>query len=158
MADLVCNIAKGRVAELHHRVQTNDPANSALVVVPVDAGAVTDATLRDLDTLAAILGAGVTERTANGWARKTLTDADLPAIGPDDTNDRMDVDLPDQTWLTVSGGAGNATTDLIICYDADTTGGTDANLIPLVILDFVVTPDGSDVVWQLHASGYFRAA
>lgn len=155
MADLVFNIAKGRVAELYNRVDTNDPANSALVIVPVDVGAVTDATLRDFDTLAAILAGGVTERTTGGWSRKTLTGADLSAFAPDDTNDRVDVDIPDQTWTAVTAGA---VTDLIVCYDNDTTAGTDSNLIPLTLHDFPITPDGSDVVAQINAAGFYRAS
>lgn len=155
MADIVFNIAKGRVAELYNRVDTNDAANSALVIVPVDVAAVTDATLRDFDTLAAILAGGVTERTTGGWNRKTLTDADLVAFAPDDTNDRVDLDIPDQTWTAVSAGA---VTDLIICYDNDTTAGTDANLVPLTLHDFAITPDGSDVVAVINAAGFFRAS
>lgn len=155
MADLVFNISKGRVAELYNRVDTNDGANSALVIVPVDVAAVTDATLRDFDTLALILAGGVTERTTGGWNRKTLTDVDLAAFAPDDTNDRVDVDIPDQTWTAVSAGA---VTDLIICYDNDTTAGTDANLIPLTLHDFPITPDGSDVVAVIAAAGFFRAS
>lgn len=155
MADIVFNIAKGRVAELYNRVDTNDAANSALVIVPVDVAAVTDATLRDFDTLAAILAGGVTERTTGGWNRKTLTDADLVAFAADDTNDRVDLDIPDQTWTAVSAGA---VTDLIICYDNDTTAGTDANLVPLTLHDFAITPDGSDVVAVINAAGFFRAS
>lgn len=155
MADLVFNIAKGRVAELYNRVDTNDAANAALVIVPVDVAAVTDATLRDFDTLAAILAGGVTERTTGGWNRKTLTDADLVAFAADDTNDRVDLDIPDQTWTAVSAGA---VTDLIICYDNDTTGGTDTNLIPLTMHDFAITPDGSDVQAVIAAVGFFRAS
>lgn len=155
MADLVFNIAKGRVAELYNRVDSNDPANSALIVIPVDVGAVTDATLRDFATFAAITGGGVTERTTGGWNRKTLTDVDLAAFAADDTNDRVDVDIPDQTWTAVTAGA---VTDLIICYDADTTTGTDANLIPLTLHDFPITPDGSDVVVQIAATGFYRAS
>lgn len=34
MADLVFNIAKGRVVELFNRVDANDPANSAIRGVP----------------------------------------------------------------------------------------------------------------------------
>lgn len=153
MADIVFNIAKGRVAELYNRVQTNDPANSALIIVPVDVGAVTDATIRDFDTLAAVLAGGVTERAATGWNRKTITDAALSAFAPDDTNDRVDLDTADQTWTAVT--AGNVT-DLIICYDNDTTAGTDANLIPLTMHDFTITPDGSDV--QVLVAGFFRAS
>lgn len=153
MADIVFNIAKGRVAELYNRVDSNDPANSALVIVPVDVGATTDATIRDFDTLAAVLAGGVTERSTGGWGRKTLTDTDLAAMAVDDTNDRMPLDLPDQTWTAVTAGA---VTDLVICYDADTTAGTDANIIPLTMHDFAITPDGSDVVAQI--TDFFRAS
>lgn len=155
MADLVFNIAKGRVVELFRRVDANDPANSALILVPVDVAAVSDATLRDFDTLSAITAGGVTERTTGGWNRKTLTDADITFPAPDDTNDRYDIDIPDQTWTAVTAGA---VTDLILCYDPDTTAGTDADLIPLCLYDFAITPDGSDVVAVVNAAGFFRAA
>lgn len=153
MSDFVFNIAKGRVAELFNRVDTNDPTNSAIIIVPIDRGAATDATLKDLDTLTAVLAAGVTERTTNGWARKTLTEADLAALAVDDTNDRMPATIPQQTWAAVTGGA---VTDLVFCYDSDTTSGTDANLIPLVCSAFAITPDGSDVV--LAAGDIYRAS
>lgn len=154
MADFVFNIAKGRTVELYNRVDSNDPANSALIVVPVDVGATTDATIKDFDTLAQVLAGGVTERTTGGWNRKTLTDTDLAAWAPDDTNDRVDVDMPDVTWTGVSTGA---VTDYIVCYDNDTTAGTDANLIPLTQHDFPITPDGSDVTAVIAATGFFRA-
>jgi hypothetical protein len=155
MADFVMNIAKGRVAEFYNRVDTNDPAASALIIVPVDVGVTTDATIKDFDTLAAILAGGVTERTTGGWNRKTLTDADIVAFAADDTNDRVDLDIADQTWTAVSAGA---VTDLIICYDNDTAAGTDANLIPLTQHDFTINPDGSDVVAVIAAAGFFRAS
>lgn len=156
MADFVFNIAKGRVAELFNRVQTNDGANSALIVVAINANGVTDATLKDCDTLAAVLATAADEVTNTGYARKTITDSGLSAISPDDTNDRMDLDFADQTWTGVA--AGDAWTDLLICFDADTTAGTDANIIPLTQHDFAVTPDGSDIVAQLNAAGFYRAA
>lgn len=154
MPDLVFNIAKGRVAELYNRVKSNDPAASTLTIVPVDVAAVSDATLRDFDTLAAILAGGVTERNATGWSRKVLADTDLVVFAPDDANDRVDIDVPDQTWTTVTAGA---VTDLIICYDPAGTGTTSA-MIPLTLHDFSVTPDGSDVVAQIAATGFYRAA
>ena len=156
MADLVFNIAKGRVAELYNRVDSNDPTNSALVIVALVATA-TDAVMRDYDTLSALLGdANVAEATNTGYARKTLTDTDLAAFAADDTNDRVDLDIPDPTWTAVA--AGDNWTDLVICYDDDTTGGTDANLIPLTLHDFAVTPDGSDITAQIAAAGFFRAS
>jgi hypothetical protein len=141
MANIVFNIAKGSVVEYFRRVDSNDPANSAIIVVPVDAGATSDATARDYDTLSAAL-AGLTERSTGGWNRKTLTDADIATPAVDDTGDTFSVTIPDQTWTAVTTGA---VTDLLICYDNDTTAGTDANIIPLLLLDFAITPDGSDV-------------
>lgn len=157
MADFVFNIAKGRVVEHYNRVENNDPAASALILVPINATA-TDATMRDYDDLAALLGdANVSELTAGGWNRKTLTDAELAALpAPDDANDRYEVDIPDQTWTAVAGG--NDSTDLVICYDPDTGAGTDANIIPLTLHDFAVTTDGSDVIAQIDAAGFFRAS
>lgn len=155
MANLVLNIGLGRVAELYNRVDTNDPAASALVVVAIDANGDTDATIRDRDDLSALLGGTSNEVTNSGYARKVLTDADIVAFAPDDVNDRVDLDIPDQTWTAVA--AGTAWTDLLICYDNDTAAGTDANIIPLTLHDFAVTPDGSDITAQIAAAGFFRA-
>lgn len=155
MANLVLNIGLGRVAELYNRVDTNDPANSALVIVAIDAGADTDATIRDRDDLSTLLAGTSNEVTNSGYARKVLTDADIVAFAPDDTNDRVDLDIPDQTWTGI--GAGTAWTDLLICYDNDTTAGTDSNIIPLTLHDFAVTPDGSDITAQIAAAGFYRA-
>lgn len=156
MADFVFNIAKGRVAEYYNRVDGNDPANSALVIVAIDANGDTDATMKDRDDLAALLGGIANEVTNVNYARKVLTDADIAALAPDDANDRMDVDIPDQTFSAIA--AGTAWTDLIVCYDPDTTVGTDADLIPLTCHDFAVTPDGSDIVAQIAAAGFYRAS
>lgn len=160
MADFAFNISKGRAVEFYHRVENNDPANSAFILVPVDVGATSDATIQDFDTLAAVLAGGVTERTTNGWTRKTLTDADLPAIpAPDDTNNRFDIGagLATQTWTAVAS-AGGAVTDLLLCYDNDTTAGTDSNIVPVAQYDFVINPDGSDVQAVISASGFYRAS
>lgn len=155
MADFVFNIAKGKIAEYAARINANDPANSAFIIVPVDVAAVTDATIRDFATLAAVTAGGVTERSTSGWNRKTLTDASSITITVDNTNDRVDIDIPDQTWTAVTAGA---VTDLLLCYDSDTTGGTDANIVPLSQHDFAITPDGSDVTAQIAAAGILRAA
>lgn len=156
MADFVFNIAKGRVAELYNRVDLNDPTNSALVVAVFNA-ADTDAAIVDVDTLAAIEAlASTAEVTNTNYARKVLTDTDLVAFAPDDVNDRVDLDIPDQVWTAVA--AGDAWTDLVICYDSDTTAGTDANIVPCTWHDFAFTPNGGDVTAQIGATGFFRAS
>jgi hypothetical protein len=159
VADFVFNVALGRVAELYNRVDTNDPANSALIIVALkSSGISSDATLKDVDTLAAVLASGTTvEATNTGYARKILTDTELSAMTPDDANDRMDIDIPDQTWTGVQA-TGGAWGKLLVCYDADTTGGTDSNIIPLTAHDFAVTPDGSDIQAVIAATGFYRAS
>lgn len=157
MANFVFNIAKGRVVEYVNRVDSNDPTNSALIIVVLaTSGLESDATLIDKDDLAAVVAGTTNEVTNTNYARKTLTDSDIALSAPDDTNDRYDVDIPDQTWTAVA--AGDGWSKLLVCYDSDTTGGTDANIIPLTAHDFVVTPDGSDITAQIAAAGFFRAA
>lgn len=155
MPDYVFNVAKGRAAELYKRVDDGDPANARLLVVPINT-ATADGTLQDLDTLAAVLGdAGTTEASGSGWTRKTITAADI-AYAPDDTNNRVDLDIPDQTWTAVSSAT--ASTDLLICYIPDgVTPGADSTVIPLSQHDFAVTPDGSDITAQIATAGFFRA-
>jgi hypothetical protein len=149
----VFNIAKGRVGEFYNRVKSNDPANSALVLC-LFTGAGTDATLRDLDTLAAIeADAGFAEVVHASYARKVLTDSDLAALpAPDDANDKYVLDLPNQIWLALAGGA--SITRLIVGYDPDTTAGTDANIIPLTFHDFVTTASGADVTANFNANWF----
>lgn len=153
MANIVFNIAKGRVVELYNRVESNDPANSAIVLVPIEtSGLEADSVLIDSDTLAALLAGTTNEQTTMG--RKILTDADLASLpAPDDTNDRFEVSLPTVTW---SGATGNAISKIAVCYDPDTTGGTDSSIIPLTLFDFAQTPSGADI--QMTGGVFFRAS
>ena len=154
MADLVFNVAKGRAAELYNRVDLGDPSTARLFVIPISAGAASDATLRDCADFAAILTAGATELTTGGWNRKTLAAADLAAFAADNTNDRVDIDIPDQTWTAVSG---SAATDVVICYSS-VTSPTNNQLVPLTLHDFAVTPNGGDISMQVAAAGFYRAS
>jgi hypothetical protein len=157
MGDFVSNIAAGKVAEYAARVNANDPTNSALVVVALKAAGIeSDATLKDLDTLADVLAGTTDEATNVNYARKVIDNTGGITVTTVDASDKQEVDLPDQTWALVAT-AGGAWAKLLICYDADTLAGTDANIVPLVGLDFATTPDGTDIIWQLHASGFFRA-
>lgn len=153
MANIVFNIAKGAVAAYYDRVKGNDPANSAIILVPLEtSGLEADSTLIDVDTLTALLAGATNEQTTMG--RKTLTDAELAAIpAPDDGNDRNDRSLPTVTW---SAATGNAISKIAVCYDPDTTAGTDANIVPLTMFDFAQTPSGADI--QMTGGVFFRAA
>ena len=156
MANFVYNIAKGRVAELYNRVDLSDPTNAVLVVaVLATAGIEADSVLIDKDDLAAVVSGTTNEVTNSGYARKVLSDADISAFAPDDANDRVDLDIPDQTWTGVA--AGDGFNDIVICYDSDSTGGTDSGIVPMTQHDFVVVPDGSDITAQIAAAGFYRA-
>ena len=113
MADIVFNIAKGRIAQL----ATLPAANDAFVVVPLEAS---------------------NEQTTMG--RKTATGVTATVT---DASDTVTVSMDDVTWSTASGNAVGA---IVVCYDPDTTTGSDADLVPLTKHDFSVTPDGSDIV------------
>lgn len=152
MANIVFNIAKGRVIELYNRVKSNDPANSALILVPIEtSGLESDATLIDVDTLTALIAGATNEQTMMG--RKTLTDAELAELpAPIDASDYYEISLPTVTWI---GATGNAISKIAVCYDGDTTAGADSDIVPLTMFDFAITPDGSDV--QMTGGTFFRA-
>lgn len=153
MADFQFNVSLGREVEFYNRVDTNDPANSALIlVVLAESGLESDAVLKDKDTLADVVSGATNEVTNTNYARKTLTDADLTAYTVDDTNNQILLTLPSQTFSTIL--AGNAWRKLLVCYDSDTTAGTDANIIPITAHDLLingtaVVPTGSDIIVDL---------
>ena len=142
MADFVFNIAKGAAAE-----KFRDAAANGIVMLATALEA--DAAAKDHDSLSGFWGAaGNTEKADGGYAHKTgLTGT----ITVDDTNDRVDVDIPDQTWTALTA---TAVTDLVVAYEE---AAAEATRIPLTSNDFAVTPDGSDVTAQFNAAGFYRA-
>jgi len=157
MADQVLNIGLGRVVELYNRVDQSDPTNAVLVLVAFVVSGDQDAAVKDVDTLAALEAlANVAEATNSGYARIVLDDTDLTTFAPDDSNDRTDLDFPDQTFTSVV--AGDVWTDLAVCYDPDSTGGADSAIVPLTWHDFAATPNGGDITAQPSANGFYRAS
>lgn len=156
MADFIYNVALGRGHEFAQRVESGDPTDARLLMVAL-VTTETDATLKDLDTLAAVLANGNTaEATNTNYARKTLTDSDV-TITIDDSGNAVQVDIPDQTWSAVASG--DNWTDLVICYIPDgVTPGADSTAIPISQHDFSVTPDGSDITAQINSSGFYQAS
>lgn len=146
MANGVFNIAKGAFAE-----KIRDGAANCIVLLLKANEA--EATLVDRDDLAALLGAvGNTEADATNYARKTgLTGT----ITVDDTNDRVDVDLPDQTWTALGGAVNNTLTKLVVAYQES---AADSGRVPLTHHDFAATTDGSDLTAVFNSAGFARAA
>lgn len=155
MANFVFNRCKGRITEFAERVNANDPTNSIFVIlVLATSGIESDATLVDKDDVAALVSGTTNEVTNSGYARKTLDQTGGITVTYDDTNDRVDVDCPDQTWTGVA--AGDGWNDIVFCYDSDSTAGTDSAILPMTLHDFAVTPDGSDITAQV--AGFYRAS
>lgn len=125
-----------------------------------ETGLESDDVLRDYDTLSALLAGASNEVTNTGYARKVLTDADISAGTVDDTNDRVTLTFPTQTWTAVA--AGDSWRKLLVCYDSDTTSGTDANIVPVTAHDMLISgapivPSGADILWN-PGDGYYRSS
>ena len=143
MADFVYNIAKGAFAE-----KIRDGANIQVLVLAAS-GIETDAVLKDKDTVADVLAGTTNEVTNSGYARKSIANASV-TLTVDDTNDRVDLDIADQTWTAVA--AGDGWSDVVICEDV---GGADSSRVPGTQHDFAITPDGSDITAQVAV--FYRA-
>lgn len=154
---LTFNVALGREVEFYNRVNSNDPANSAIIMMVLrEANLISDAALKDLDTFAAILATAADEVTNGSYGRKTLTDADLASYTVDDNLDKVTLVLPLQTFTSIA--AGDAWRKVVLGYDPDTTGGSDSDIIPihagdLLISGSAVVPNGSNVLID-YSSGF----
>ena len=157
MANIVFNRSLGRLAEFSERVNASDPTNAVLVImILATTGVESDAVLKDKDSFADVVSGTTNEVTNGNYARIVLDEGDGITITYDDTGDKVDVDIPDQTWTAVA--AGDGWNDLVIGYDSDSTGGTDSNILPGTLHDFVVVPDGSDISAQVAAGGFYSAS
>lgn len=155
MGNFTYNQAKGEVVGRHQRVVNNDPTNSALVLVAINTTE-SDLVLQRLDTLAQVLAnANTAEVTNTNYSRKILTDSVLSAKVVNDVDDQAELDMPDQLFVAIE--AGDAWTDIIVCFDPDTSTGDDTTLIPLLQYDFSVNPDGRDIPLEVDADGYYWA-
>lgn len=146
MSDGVFNISKGAAAE-----KVRDAASNLIVMLLQANEAETD--FVDHDDLAALLGDGSnTEADFTNYARKTgLTGS----VTVDDANDRVDVDVPDQTWTSAGGGSNNTLTKAVVAYEES---ASDSGRVPQTHHDFAVTTDGTDLTIQFNSAGYFRAS
>jgi hypothetical protein len=150
IVDFQFNVSLGREVELYNRVDSNDPTNSALIMmVLAGTGLEQSEVLRDKDTFSDLVSGTTNEVTNTGYSRKTLTDADLSAYTVDDTANSITLMLPAQTFSTIS--TGDSWAMAVIGYDPDTTGGTDTTVIPITahvlrISNAYIVPNGGDIV------------
>jgi hypothetical protein len=146
MTDIVFNVAAGKV---RYYVQQAGVGNAALVAVPLEnTGLVNDDTMRDYATLAAVLAGASNEQTTLG--RKVITSASDTV---NNTANRWEGDVADLVWSSPSGNQVGA---IVMCFDPDTTGGTDSDLIPLTKHGWVMTPEGDSLTATV--ADFIRAA
>ena len=145
MANGVFNIARGKIGYYLDDAMGLSGANSRLVIV-VLSQVEADDTLNNYDTLAAIEAGSNSEANASNYARIQIAAAGV-TYSVDDTGNTAKVVIDsDQTWSNVANDDSNGAWDkLLICYDADNTSGTDADIVPLTYHDFSVTPNGGDI-------------
>ena len=144
MANLMFNNQRGSVVQ-HKR----DGADLIIVLLKV---AQADATLRDHDTLAAVLAAANTEADFTNYARKTITNANW-SVTIDDTGEDASADFADQTWTSAGGASNNTLVKLLVCTD----GANDTAREPLTLHDFSTTTDGNDLTAVIDAGGFYAS-
>lgn len=143
--DFIFNIAKGAIAE-----KVRDSSSSLLMLFLKTSEA--DDTLKDYDTIAAMLAGSNVEADFTNYARKTSLTG---SITVDDTNNRVDVDVADQTWVAAGGASNNTLKHLIVaCQES----GSDSGRIPLTAHRFPMATNGTNITVQVNASGFYRAA
>lgn len=145
MANGIFNISKGSFVE-----KIRDAAsNVGIIILKANES---ESTLLDRADVAAILAeAGNTEADFTNYARKTGITG---VITVDNTNDRVDVDFPDQTFSSAGGASNNTLTKLVTYYE---DSASDAGRVPMSHHDFAATTDGNDLIAQVNAAGAMRA-
>lgn len=144
MANAVFNVAKGSVGEFAR----DDATKFGVLLLKV---APADASLKDFDTVAAMLAGGATEADFTNYARKTPLTATRTV---NDTSERVNCDLADQTWTSAGGASNNTLVKAVVFYEES---ASDAGRIPCTFHDFNETTAGNNLVLQFHANGFYQA-
>ena len=152
MADQVMNFARGKIGYYCGLPAAND----AVILVILEATE-SDDTLNNYDELDALIAAaGNTEATTTNYTRKSLTAGVTYAVN--DTSNTAKVTIADTTWTAMVRATTEVWAKLLVCYDGDTTGGTDANIVVLSHHGFVVTPNGGDIAANFDDTNGFWAS
>ena len=99
-------------------------------------------------TLADLLAGSTDEQTTLG--RKLMTGVTATVVG-----ENMVVNADSFVYTAATGAPISC---IVICYNPDTTAGTDDDIILLTKHDFSAIPSGSDIPVQISADGLFVAS
>jgi hypothetical protein len=149
----VQNIALGKIK---YYAELPNAADALLLVFLKATGLEADATLRDYDTLAAMLAASNDECDFPGYSRLVIANV---TASVDDATNTMNANGDDPASLTNTGGAAQIAGACFVCYDPATGTGTDADIIPLgQILENPVSFDvGSPQSFAFDPLGFLAA-
>jgi hypothetical protein len=150
------NISKHKIGWYFEQAEAGGTAALILVLLKAT-GLEADATIADHDNVSVLLAGTSDQADFTNYARKTVSGSTID-VNFDDTNNRVLLDMPDQTWTAAGGATNNALGALLIAFDANTGAGTDTDLVPLLKLDFTATTDGNDLILRFHADGAARVA
>jgi hypothetical protein len=148
-SDFIFTVAVGKLRYYSELPAADD---SLIYVLLKSAGLEADSTLRDYDTLAALLAASNDEADFTGYTRTTLS---TPVHTEDETNNRWDLDTNDFQYATAT--AGNTCGKGLVCYKP-ASASADSAIIPLAAYNLTLITDGNPVNIAFNASGYARAA
>jgi hypothetical protein len=155
MADRATLASLGRAVYYAEQVSAG---NGVFLLVLLQAGQESDATLVDRLTLAAVLAVSANKEAAwtggTPYARKSYS---AVSIDRNAANDRVDLDLTDPTWAAAAAPTStHALGKVGLCY-APTAGAANSAIIPLAWFDYPVIADGSDLVAPFSAQGVYRS-
>lgn len=115
-----------------------------------------DDTLRDYDTLAALLAAGGgtanVEADFTNYSREVIANASV-SVTIDDGANEATVDYPDPTWSPAGNGTNNTLVKYLNCID----GANDGARFPVTHHDFATTTDGNDLTAVIDAAGFYNS-
>lgn len=144
MANLLFNGGRGSLVQ--HKADGED-----LIVVLLKV-AQADDTLRDHDTLGAVLGAANTEADFTNYTRTVIPNASW-TVTIDDTANEATADFADILWSPAGGATNNTLVKLLVCID----GVNDAARATITLHDFATTTDGNDLTAVVDAAGFYAS-
>lgn len=129
--------SKGRFIE--KGLLPNNPTDNLVVVLLKASGLQADGTIKNHQTLSALLAAN-TEATFTNYARKVLTTSDI-TIAFNTGTSTASLDIVDLTWTAAGGASNDSLGALLVCY-RPTSGSADSAILPLSKHDFAGSTTG----------------
>lgn len=141
-SSFVFNVGKGRAYQL----ALTDATKFGVLLIKDTLES--DTLMKDRDTVAAVV-ANSSESDATDYARKTGVTATATL---DDTNDRVQLSIPNQTWTGLGGATNNTLSKAVIFYEVS---ASDAGRVPIAAIAIAeIDTNNTDFIMR-QTAGYF---